>query len=242
MLENLSRGRIAHCLSRNHIFLLTEEEDLSADKSSCSRPREEGEECHKEVDSLICRNVCRVKESGDDEKDRESGQAHQNIADTHDDVIDNTAEIARNTAKHNSEDVDGKNGNEGNGKRNASAVHQTGEYVTAVLIGAEDVILRGCGEGVDLLARFNELIEGVGLAVFLVCNEGVGVLGLAREVLLSLTPNGIDNGTEPAEKEESDDHNKTDHRKLRAEEAARDHSAGREELDVFIVGLCRLGL
>ena len=175
MLEDLTRGRIAHSLSRYHIFLLAQREDLSADEAGGSGPREEGQERHKEVDAMVCGDVCRVEKSGDDQKDREAGQTHQNIADTHDDVVDNSAEIARNTAEHYAEDVDREYRDKGYGKRDSSAVHQTGEDVAAVFIGAEDVLGRGSGEGVDLLAGLDYLIKGVRLAVFLVFNKGVGV-------------------------------------------------------------------
>ena len=112
MFEDLSCARKAHRLRRNHIFLFAQIKDLPADETSHTRPGEEGKQAHEKVNIIFPGNVVRAENGTDDQHQRKRRQTHQDIAQTHDDIIHDAAVKSRKTAHDNAECGDQEYGKE----------------------------------------------------------------------------------------------------------------------------------
>ena len=137
MLEYFSRARITHSFRRNHIFLFAEIQYLSADKSRHTRPGEQSEKTHKQINIVFPGYAVRVENGTYYKHQRQRRQTHKYIAQSHYDIINDTAVIPRKTAHYNTERGNEKYGYETKRQRKPSAVHQTHENIHTLLVRAE---------------------------------------------------------------------------------------------------------
>ena len=96
-------------LRRQHVLLLTQGEDLTAHQTGGTRPGDEGQIDHQKINTVLGINIRCVQNGADDQQDRHTGQTHQNIAKTHDDIIDSASEESCNTAHNNTSVSSGEN-------------------------------------------------------------------------------------------------------------------------------------
>ena len=136
------------------------------------------------------------KQSTENKHDRESGNAHKHVTNSHYYIIYHTAEISRDTTEDNSKHCDNKYRNKSDYQRNSASVHKTRQNVIARLVGSERMLCRHRSLCILLHYSLVDLIEGMSYTVCV--NVGAfGHVGLdVRSVIrLDLAPLIIDHRT-----------------------------------------------
>ena len=135
-------------LGGQHELLLAQREDLAADQTGNARPAEEAQDQHQVHHALPGIDAHRVHGRTDDDDDGHRGDAVENIDDTHNNVVDPAAEVAGDAAHQDAEGRFNDNNDEADDQRDTSAVHQAGQHVHTVRVGAEPVLFAGGGVAV----------------------------------------------------------------------------------------------
>ena len=132
-------------LGSQHELLLTQGKDLAADQAGNAGPAQEAQNQHQVHHTGPGVHAHGVHGSADDDNDGHRGDAVEHVDHTHDDVIDPAAEVAGDAAHQDTQGGFDDNDDEADDQRDAAAVHQAGQHVHAVGVGAQPVLLAGAG-------------------------------------------------------------------------------------------------
>ena len=144
MPENLASDGQTARLGAEHEVLLTQGQYLPAHKARRPSPAEQRQHCHHDIQLGGTADVLLIQRDTDDHHHGHGRDAVEDIHDTHDDLIHPLAEIAGKSAQEHAQHGLQDNHHEADGQRHATAVHQAGENVKALVIGTQQV---GAGGG-----------------------------------------------------------------------------------------------
>ena len=175
-------------LSSGHKLLLTQGQDLAADQTGDAGPSQEAQDQHQVQHTDLRVHAHAVHGRAQDDDQRRGRDAVENIHDTHDEIIHPAAEVAGDTAQDHAQRGGNDDHDEADAQGYAAAVHQTGQHIHTVLIGAQRVGLVGEGVGVEH-AGDGALLDGplvLGRVVFQLDLSNLAVLVGILDLGLSL--------------------------------------------------------
>ena len=140
--------------SSGHELLLSEGEDLASDETGDTCPAQNAEQQHQVEHSDIRINSHLIHHRTQNYDDGHCGDAVEHVDKTHYHVVDPAAEVAGDTAEDNTYEGGYYHYDESDNEGYSAAVHEAGEHIHTVTVGAEPmlgvgftvaVVLRGLG-------------------------------------------------------------------------------------------------
>ena len=169
----------AQGLGRRHILLLPLAKDLSTDQTEVGHPTQHTQNAHDDVHSLQNtdlsgnhrrKNQCKWQEGQTANDFRHTAQHH----------IDLATKVTGNAAQNQANDGGNDDGNGANGHGHLTAIDDTGQHVTAQIIGAAQEALQTPGQDLSVLGHCVVLITASvdGSNVSLLHRAGHGSLAI----------------------------------------------------------------
>ena len=155
MAENPPGHADAAGLRGGHELLLPEGEDLAADQTGDARPAQEAQHQHQGQQPDLIFHLHGVHGGADDDHQGHGGDAVEHVHHAHDDVVHPFAEVAGDAAQDDADHRLDDDHHEAHQQGHPAAVHQAGEHVHAVAVGAQ-----GMGQG-----RVGVAVKDVGLGL-----------------------------------------------------------------------------